>query len=62
MINKRKQELEKYLKEIRTCSYSMSRALQRDSEDAEKMSLELMQSSMKVIIALHKELQRLRGG
>ena len=62
MINKRKQEIEKYLKEVRTCSYAMSKALQRDSVESEKMSLELMQSSLKVVVALHKELQRLRGG
>ena len=62
MINKRKEEIEKYLKEIHLCCNALSRAMQRNSSEAEIMSIESMQSSLKVIVALHKELQRLRGG
>ncbi|MBI9065003.1 MAG: hypothetical protein JEZ14_23650 [Marinilabiliaceae bacterium] len=61
MINKRKQEIEDYLKEIRFCCNGLSRALQNDRIEAEKISLESMQSTLKVITSLHKDLQKLRG-
>ncbi len=62
MINKRKQEIENHLKEIRICCNGLSRALQHNCIEAEKISLESMQSTLKVIVALHNDLQRLRGG
>ncbi|TAJ13761.1 hypothetical protein DMA11_07860 [Marinilabiliaceae bacterium JC017] len=61
MKNKRKQEIENYLKEVRICNHAMLKALHRDDAISETMSLEQMQSALKVVAALHKELQRLRG-
>ena len=61
MINKRKQEIENHLKEIRICCNGLSRALQGDHIETEKISIESMQSTLKVIIALHNDLQKLRG-
>ena len=62
MINKRKEEIENCLQEIRICSNTLSRAMQRDSQETEIMSIESMQNTLKLLVALHNDLQRLRGG
>jgi len=61
MKNRRKKELESYLREVRSYSYGLSRALRRDDQDTEKMCLRMIHNSLNVIDALHEELERLRG-
>ncbi len=60
-VQRRKQELEQYLKEVQTSCYYMTKALHRDDEQGEQIAYRSIKSTLPVIDALYEELQRLRG-
>lgn len=61
MIERRKSELEKYLKEVQNSCYYLTKAIRRDDETGEQIAINSIKSTLPVIDALYEELQRLRG-
>ena len=61
MENKRKQEIEKCLKEIKTYAYYMAKSLRKDHLLGEEIAFNGIKSELELMIALYEDLQDLRG-
>lgn len=61
MINRRKQEIENCLKEIKTYAYYLSKSLKKDDSKGEEIAFKNMKNEMELMVLLYEELQRLRG-